>query len=132
MTSSTEEKPAGFWAQVFESLAPKANRVIAVVAGVRTFRQGLTGSAIVAAGGGISLTAVGLTEINWQGVALAVAAVALTSLIAAFAAFENVLQNGLSKKYTEAVVSQITDSGRAPSSELADSVTEAAAAIKAA
>lgn len=124
------KKVPGFWAQLAEALAPKANRVVAAVAFVRTFRQGLNGSAITAAGGGVTLTALGIAEINWQTLGLALVAVGLTSFFAASTAWANVLQNGLSKGYTEGVVRSI-EATRADSMDdrLRSAVVGAAAVI---
>lgn len=99
-----------FFTRLLEALAPKENRLVAAVAFVRTFRQGFTGSSIAAAGGGITLTAIGLAEVNWQTVAFAAIAVGIASLGAALNAYFSVLENGLSRKYTEAVVATIENS----------------------
>lgn len=128
--SMTTAKEPGFLAQLSEALAPKRNRLIAAVAFVRTFRQGFNGTAVTAAGGGITLTALGLAEVNWMTVGLALGAVGIASLGAGLNAGWNVLENGLSPKYAEAVVDTIKDSGSAPSTEMASAVTDAAASLE--
>ncbi len=110
-----------FWRNFFQSIAPKENRLIAAVAFYRTFRQGLTGSAFTAAGGGIALTAVGIAEINWTTTLYAAIAVLIAAFVSGLNAFFNVLENGLSRKYAEAVVTTIAKNENA--------VLESAAAI---
>ena len=100
-------KIKGFWTQLIESLAPPENRLLAAVAFVRTFRQGFKGSSIVAAGGGVTLTAAGLAEVNWVTVTYALIAVGLSGLAAGSDAYFDVLANGINSKYADAVQKQI-------------------------
>lgn len=125
----SKTKPS-FITRVLEQLAPPENRVVAVVFFVRTFRQGLRGTSITAAGGGITLTAVGLTQINWTTVLLALAAVILASLGAALDSYFNVLQNGVPDGYVEGAVRKLTKTRATEmDSGLQDAVMGAAAAV---
>lgn len=93
----------GFWTQLMEALAPPENRLIAAVAFTRTFVQGLTGSAFVSAGGSLLLNATDILTADWQTLALAALATGLSASISGLNAYFNVLSNGLSPKYAEAM-----------------------------
>lgn len=126
---TTKEPP--FWEQVFESVAPKANRVIATVAFIHTFRQSLNGAAFVGAGGGITLTALGITEINWETTFYAVIAVAAAALASALTAFWQRLGSGLPEGYTRAAVKQLGEQRASQmNTGLQEAVVDAAKAVK--
>lgn len=102
-----------FIRQLIDALSPPENRLVAAVSFWRTFWQAINGTSITAAGGGITLTAVGLAEVNWTTVLLALAAVSIASLGSALKAYFNVLTNGISPKYAEAIA--ITEQRQADS-----------------
>ncbi len=97
----TKEK-THFIKQVFDYLYPKKNRVIAAVAFVRTFKQAMTGTTVVGAGGLIAINAEDLANLDWNVVMYTAIAVVLTAVIAGISAFDDVSRNGLNSKYMDA------------------------------
>jgi hypothetical protein len=91
-----------FVKQVFDYLYPKKNRVIAAVAFVRTFKQAITGTAVVGGGGLIAINAQDIANLNWEVVMYTAIAVLLTATIAGASAFDDVSRNGLNSKYMDA------------------------------
>lgn len=114
-----------FWKDLFNSIAPPENRLVAAVAFVRTFGQIIRGSTAVAALLGAGVTVTDLATIDWTVLGFGVASIMATALIGALDAYFNVLANGLSRKYTEAMVSSI-DRQVAASDDLTDAVKAAA------
>lgn len=96
-----------FIKKLIDAVAPPENRLVAAVAFVRTFGQSIRGTGIVGALIGAGITVTDLVSIDWAGLGLGVLAIILTALITALDAYFNVLSNGLSPKYTEAVVTSL-------------------------
>jgi hypothetical protein len=119
-------KTRGFFGQLLDSLFPPENRLVAAVAGIKTFGQTIRGSAAVGALLGAGVTVTDLANIDWTVLAFAAGSILLTSFIAGADAYFNNLANGLSPKYTDAVVKQIQRTGTAPSTPLAEAVQDAA------
>lgn len=91
------------WKDLWETLAPPENRLVALVALFRTFGQTFRGSTYVASFGGIFTTATGLAEIDWVNLGLGALAVVLASTGASLDAYFDVLRNGIPAKYQDAL-----------------------------
>lgn len=95
-----------FWADLGEALAPKENRLVAAVAAVRTFEQGLTGTGYISAGGVIVLTVTDFYSVDWMVVVIAAGITVLSALVSAWKAWRDVLKNGLPANYQKALYEQ--------------------------
>lgn len=96
-----------FIKDLLNAVAPKENRLLAAVAFIRTFGQGIRGSAVVAVLIGTGVTVADLTSIDWVLVGYTAAAIVATALIAGLDAYFSVLSHGLNAKYTEAVITSL-------------------------
>lgn len=85
---------------VLGSLFPKANRLAAGVAFLRTAWQTAQATSVLAVTGGVVVTANALASVDWVSVGLTVAGVAVTSVIAGSTAAVNILVHGLPAAYT--------------------------------
>jgi len=87
---------------ILGSLFPKANRLAAGVAFLRTAWQTAQATSVLAVTGGVVVTANDLASVNWVSVGLTAAGVAITSVIAGSTAAVNILVHGLPAAYTAA------------------------------
>jgi hypothetical protein len=87
---------------VFGSLFPKANRLAAGVAFLRTAWQTAQATGALAVTGGVVVTANDLASVDWVSVGLTVAGVGVTAVIAGGVAAVNILVHGLPAAYTAA------------------------------
>ena len=85
-------------------LFPEQNRVAALVAAIRTFRQTLVGGGTIGGGGALIITATDLVQIDWAGLGIGVAAVLLTALLSSSQAFWDVATNGVPAQYARTAI----------------------------
>lgn len=100
--------------EAMDSLFPRKNRVVAVVAGVRTFEQSVRSNLTVGGTGAIVVTASDLIAVDWSMVLWVAIALLLSALIAAYIAFADVARHGVSSKYAEALAEQAALEAAAP------------------
>jgi hypothetical protein len=93
---------------VLSSLFPKANRLAAGVAFLRTAWQTAQATGALAVTGGVVVTANDLAAIDWSSVGLTAAGVGITAVIAGGIAAGNILVHGLPAAYTADPVSDVT------------------------
>lgn len=125
-------KDPEFWEQVKEAIAPKANRVLATVAFIRTFGQTIRGSAIVGTALGTGFSAADFVNIDWVVVGYAAAAILATALISALDAAFGMLKGGLPEGYIRGAVKQLAvQRASQMNTGLQEAVVDAAAAVKA-
>lgn len=80
---------------LMEQLFPRENRRRALVAFIRTFWQTTRGTYEVGGGLTLAVQASDLIDINWTGLALGAAAIAIVGIRAGWIAAGDVLANGL-------------------------------------
>lgn len=97
------KKEPGFWRKLIDTLAPPENRLIAVVAFVRTFKQNVKSTGTIGGAAGLVITAQDVINVNWQLLGYTAIAVGLSALLAGADAYFDVLANGMSPKYAEAL-----------------------------
>jgi hypothetical protein len=97
------DKEPGFWTKLMEALAPKENRLVAAVAFFRTFGQTIRGSALIGSLLGAGVTVTEIATVDWVVLGFAAASILLTAIVSGADAYFNVLANGVSKKYAEAI-----------------------------
>lgn len=102
MMAPRKQQP-GFWRKLLDTLAPPENRLIAVVAFVRTFKQNVKSTGVIGGAAGLLITAEDIININWQLLGYTALAVAASAFLAGMDAYFDVLANGMSPKYAEAL-----------------------------
>lgn len=113
-----------FITNLINALAPPENRLVAAVAGMRTFFQTIRGSAAVGAIVGAGVTVNDIVNIDWTLLGYSLLAITATATIAGLDSYFNNLANGLSPKYAEAVVATVANGDG--TDKMKDAVVEAA------